>query len=60
MFAAATLIPIGLILYSGDLLCIVGAVIFLLMGSWVIRFLYLKIPHASLLEMQRPPSEGGN
>jgi hypothetical protein len=60
MFAAATLIPIGLTLYSSDLFSIFGAVIFLLLGSWVIRFVYVKIPHASLLEMQRPPGEGSN
>jgi len=59
-FAAATLIPIGLILYRSDLLSIFGALIFLLSGSWVIRFVYVKIPHASLLEMHRPASESGN
>jgi hypothetical protein len=60
IFAAATLIPIGLILHSSDLLPISGAVIFLLLGSWVIRFVYVKIPHASLAAMRRPASEDRN
>jgi hypothetical protein len=50
MFAAATLIPIGLFLYNSDLFSISGAVISLLSGSWAIRFVYVKIPHASLSE----------
>jgi hypothetical protein len=52
MFAAATLIPLGLMLYSSDIRFILGAVILLLLGSWVIRFAYVKIPHASLSKMQ--------
>jgi hypothetical protein len=52
MFAAATLIPLGLMLLSGGLLFIFGAVIFLLFGSWVIRFVYVKIPHTSPLEIR--------
>ena len=53
IFAAATLIPLGLTLLSGDLPFISGAVIFLLLGSWVIRFVYVKIPHTSPLEIRR-------
>src|SRR5271163_1889781 len=52
MFAAATLIPLGLMLLNGGLLFILGAVIFLLLGSWVIRFVYVKIPHTSPLEIR--------
>ena len=51
MFAAATLIPLGLSLYSGSLSYIFAAVIFILVGSWVIRFVYVKIPHTSPLEI---------
>ena len=51
MIAAATLIPLGLMLVSGGLLFIYGAVIFLLSGSWVIRFVYVKIPHTSPSEI---------
>jgi membrane protein YqaA with SNARE-associated domain len=52
IFAGATLIPLGLTLLSGDLPFIFGAVIFLLLGSWVIRFVYVKIPHTSPLEIR--------
>jgi hypothetical protein len=51
MFAAGTLIPLGLTLLSSGLLFIFGAVIFLLVGSWVIRFVYVKIPHTSPSEI---------
>jgi hypothetical protein len=47
IFAAGTLIPLGLVLLNGGLLSILGALIFLLLGSWVIRFVYVKIPHTS-------------
>ena len=53
IFAAATLIPLSLTLLSGDLPFLSGAVIFLLLGSWVIRFVYVKIPHTSPLEIRR-------
>ena len=49
--AAATLIPLGLMLVSGGLPFIFGAVIFLLSGSWAIRFVYVKIPHTSPLRI---------
>jgi len=52
IFAAATLIPLSLTLLSGDLPFLSGAVIFLLLGSWVIRFVYVKIPHASPLKIR--------
>lgn len=52
IFATGTLIPLGLTLLNGGLLFIFGAVIFLLLGSWVIRFVYVKIPHTSPLEIR--------
>jgi len=52
IFAAGTLIPLGLTLLNGDLLFIFGSVGFLLVVSWVIRFVYVKIPHASPLEIR--------
>jgi Ni/Fe-hydrogenase subunit HybB-like protein len=51
IFAAGTLIPVALTLLTGGLLFIFGSVIFLLLASWVIRFLYVKIPHTSPLEI---------
>lgn len=53
IFVAGVLIPIGLTLLSGGLLFIFGSVIFLLSMSWVIRFVYIKIPHTSPLEVRR-------
>jgi len=52
LFAAGTLIPLGLTLLNGGLLFIFGSVGFLLLGSWVIRFVYVKIPHTSPLEIR--------
>jgi hypothetical protein len=52
IFAAGTLIPLGLTLLNGGLLFLFGSVIFLLLASWVIRFVYVKIPHTSPLEIQ--------
>jgi Polysulphide reductase, NrfD len=52
MFAAGTLIPLGLMLLSDGLLFIFGALIFLLLGSWFIRFVYVKIPHTPPLEIR--------
>ena len=51
IFTAATLIPLGLTLFNGGPPFIFGAVIFLLSGSWVIRFVYVKIPHTSPLRI---------
>jgi hypothetical protein len=50
IFTAGTLIPLGLALLNGGLLFIAGSVIFLLVLSWFIRFVYVKIPHTSPLE----------
>jgi hypothetical protein len=52
IFAAVTLIPLGLTLLNGGLLFILGAVIFLLSGSWLVRFVYIKIPHTSALKIR--------
>ena len=49
MIAAATPIPLGLMVVSGGLPFIFGVVIFLLTGTWVIRFVYVKISHTSPL-----------
>jgi hypothetical protein len=51
IFAAGTLIPLGLTLVNGGLLFVSGSVIFLLLASWAIRFVYVKIPHTSPLEI---------
>ena len=52
LIAAGTLIPFGLMLLNGGLLFILVAVIFLIAESWFIRFLYVKIPHTSPLEVR--------
>jgi hypothetical protein len=51
ILAAGTLIPMGLTLVNGGLLFIFGSVILLLLASWVIRFVYVKIPHTSPLDI---------
>jgi hypothetical protein len=50
LIVAATLIPLGLMLFNGGLLFLLAAVFFLLFQSWFIRFVYVKIPHTSPLE----------
>ena len=52
IFAAGTLIPLGLVLLNGGLLFLFGAVVSLLSESWVIRSVYVKIPHTSPLEIR--------
>ena len=47
IFVAATLIPLGLMILRGDLASVSVSVLFLLAGSWAIRFMYVKIPHTS-------------
>jgi len=39
-------------LLNGGLLFILVAVIFLLAESWAVRFVYVKIPHTSPLEVR--------
>ena len=51
IFAAGTLIPLSLTLLNGGLLFLVGALIFLLSASWLIRFVYVKIPHTSPVQL---------
>jgi hypothetical protein len=52
IIAAGMVIPLGLMLLKGDLLFILVAVILLLAESWLIRFVYVKIPHTSPLEVR--------
>jgi hypothetical protein len=47
IFVTGTLIPLALTLLNGGLVFIFGALIFLLFESWLIRAVYVKIPHAS-------------
>jgi hypothetical protein len=44
---AGALIPLALTLLSGNRIFLVGAVLSLLAESWLIRFVYVKIPHTS-------------
>jgi hypothetical protein len=52
LIAAAALIPLGLMLLSSQLLFILVAVLILLFESWLIRFVYVKIPHTSPLQVR--------
>jgi hypothetical protein len=52
LIAAGTLIPLGLMLLNGNLLFILVAVVVLLVQSWAIRAVYVKIPHTSPLEVR--------
>ena len=52
IFAAGTLIPLALTLLNSGMPFIVGAVIFLLFESWLVRFVYVKIPHTLPLEVR--------
>jgi len=49
LFAAGTLMPLALTLLNGELLSLLGSLIFLLLASWGIRFVYVKIPHTAPL-----------
>jgi len=49
IFTAGTLIPLGLTLLNKGVLFTFGSLIFLLFESWVVRFVYVKIPHTSLI-----------
>jgi hypothetical protein len=51
-FAAGTLIPLVLILLGDGPLVVFGAVLFLLLGSLVIRYVYVTIPHMSPLKVR--------
>ena len=52
ILVAGTLLPLGLVLLNSGLLFLFGAVISLLSASWIIRFVYVKIPHSSPLEIR--------
>jgi hypothetical protein len=52
LIAAGALIPLGLMLLNGGLPSILVAVIVLLANSWLIRFVYVKIPHTSPSEVR--------
>ena len=43
-----TLVPLVLLLVGGGLLPVLAAVLFLLLGSLAIRFVILRLPHASV------------
>ena len=47
LIAAGTVIPLGLMILNDNLLFILLAVIVLLSQSWLIRAVYVKIPHTS-------------
>jgi hypothetical protein len=49
LIVAGMLIPLGLMLLNGGLLSITVAVIFLLAESWLVRSVFVKIPHTSPL-----------
>jgi hypothetical protein len=46
-FALATLVPLILLLIGGGALWTMGAVSLILLGGLAVRFLFIKIPHAS-------------
>jgi hypothetical protein len=52
LIVAGALIPLGLMLLNSSLLSISVAVIFLLSESWLVRSVYVKIPHTSPLEVR--------
>jgi hypothetical protein len=56
-FVAGTLIPLGLMLLGDASPLVFGAVLFLLLGSWLIRFVYVKIPHTSPLKTRTVSGE---
>src|ERR1700735_4333216 len=49
IIAALALIPLGVMLLNGGLMFILVAVIVLLVQSWFVRFVYVKIPHTAPL-----------
>jgi hypothetical protein len=56
MLGGGMILPLGLILVGDSAPALFGAVVFLLLGSWEIRFEIIKIPHA--LTADSPTSEG--
>ena len=53
VIAALALIPLGVMLINGGLMFVLVAVIVLLVESWAVRFVYVKIPHTAPLEGRR-------
>jgi hypothetical protein len=51
ILVGGTGLPLGLTLLNDGLPFIVGAVLSLLLASWVIRFVYVKIPHTQPLQI---------
>src|SRR5580692_307076 len=49
LIVAGALIPLGVMLVNGGLMFVLVAVIVLLLESWFVRFLYVKIPHTAPL-----------
>lgn len=52
ILVAGTLIPLSLLLLNSGLVFIFVAVISLLFESWLVRFVYVKIPHTAPLEIR--------
>jgi hypothetical protein len=52
LVASGVMIPLTLTLLSGSLVFVFVAITFLLFASWVIRFVYIKIPHTSPLALR--------
>jgi hypothetical protein len=50
IFFGGTLVPLGLTFRKDTFPFVLGALIFLLVASWIVRFIYVKIPHAALVE----------
>jgi hypothetical protein len=48
IFACGMLIPLVLTIFKGGLPFISAGLLFLLLGNWVVRFVYVKIPHTGL------------
>src|ERR1700689_2177947 len=55
LIAAGALIPLGLMLLKGNLLFLLVAIVVLLAESWLVRFVYVKIPHTSPLKVRPAP-----
>jgi hypothetical protein len=50
LVAAGAVIPLALLLFKGSLVLVLVAVVVLLAESWLVRFVFVKIPHTSPLE----------
>jgi len=52
MFCVGTLLPLALTLFSRAFLFLPAALISLLLQSWLVRYVYVKIPHTSPRKLQ--------